>query len=198
MPGVSAHSAKKGKGMSKSAARKMMINHRLTDAAVAGELEETHTFGRITKALGFCQMLLKLADGSEALATIRGALKGGGPTRMKVGDVVVVEALSWDEGGAGAGAGAKRERTDPTHLIVGVLEAKQASTLRKAGVLPEWMTRVGEVAEEAAAMAAAGYAWEEDAEREEGEAEAGGKEKEKGKGKKKAAVEDEEIDVSKI
>jgi translation initiation factor IF-1 len=187
MPVTSARAAKTGKGISKTAARKMVINHRATDAAVAGELEETHTFGRITKALGFCQMLLKLADGREALATIRGALKGGGPTRMKVGDVVVVETIM-GEGGAGAGAthkgtGATHKgatRKDPTHLIVGVLEGKQITILRKAGSLPEWMTRVGETGEEATAAAACGYAWEE---RDEEGGEEGG---------------EEEVDVSKI
>jgi translation initiation factor IF-1 len=157
MPVTSARAAKSGKGMSKTAARKVAINRRMTDAAMKGDLEESHSFAQITKLRGFCQMSIKLADGSEALAIVRGALRGGGPTRMKMGDIVLVETIMGEggEGGGGAGAGAgKKMSNEPTHLIVGVLEAKQITTLRKEGAVPDWMTLTRDGEEEAAAAAA--------------------------------------------
>lgn len=158
MPVTSARAAKSGKGMSKTATRKVAINRRMTEAALKGDLEESHTFAKITKLRGFCQMTIKLADGSEALAIVRGALRGGGPTRMKGGDIVLVETIMGEGGegggaGAGAAAGAKKLSNDPTHLIVGVLEAKQIAVLRKEGSLPTWMTLTRDGEEEAAALA---------------------------------------------
>jgi translation initiation factor IF-1 len=197
MPGLNnARAANNGKGMSRSAVRKIGANRRMVDSALSGELEATHTFARITKVRGFCQMSVKLADGAETLATIRGVLKGGGPTRMKLGDVVLVEPLAWDdEKGVGAKVGTGG---GPSHLIVGVLDSKQISTLCKAGTIPDWMARKDvEMAAAAAAASASGYTFGEDEEEEEGDA-AGRKKKAIRFGAGAGAAADEEIDIDAI
>ncbi len=188
MPGVNASRAGKN-GLSKTAARKVVANARMLEAATAGDLDETHQYARIQKALGFCQMTIKLPDGSETMATIRGALKGRGPTRMTVGDVVLVEKMMGVEKVSG-------------HLIVGVLDAKRISALRKSDAIPDWMARKGDAvgagAGSAGGAAAAAYVFAG-----EEEAEAGAEEEKGGKGKGRrakasAASSDDEIDVSKI
>jgi translation initiation factor IF-1 len=195
MPGVNASRAGKN-GLSKTAARKVAANTRMLEAATAGDLDESHQYARIQKALGFSQMTIKLPDGTETMATIRGALKGGGrsaPTRMGAGDVVLVEKMMGDEKVSG-------------HLIVGVLDAKRISALRKSDAIPDWMARKGDAVMGAGAGAAGGaaaaayvFAGEEEA-----EAEAEVKEEEKGgkgkgrRAKASAASSDDEIDVSKI
>jgi translation initiation factor IF-1 len=199
MPGLNtARAANNGKGMSRSAVRKIGANRRMVESALTGDLEATHTFARITKVRGFCQMTIKLADGDETLATIRGVLKGGGPTRMKLGDVVLVEPLTWDDG-KGAGAGTKGGG-GPSHLIVGVLDSKQIAVLRKAGTIPEWMTRKeAEMTAAAAAASASGYTFGEDEEGEEEGDAAGGKAKRTVRfGAGAGAGEDEEIDIDAI
>lgn len=200
MPGLNtARAANNGKGMSRSAVRKIGANRRMVESALTGDLEATHTFARITKVRGFCQMTIKLADGDETLATIRGVLKGGGPTRMKLGDVVLVEPLTWDDG-KGVGAGAKGGGGGPSHLIVGVLDSKQIAVLRKAGTIPEWMTRKeAEMTAAAAAASASGYTFGEDEEGEEEGDAAGGKAKRTVRfGAGAGAGEDEEVDIDAI
>jgi translation initiation factor IF-1 len=191
MPGVNVARAGKN-GLSKTAARKVAANSRMLEAAIAGDLDETHQYARIQKALGFCQMTIKLPDGSETMATIRGALKGRGPTRMTVGDVVLVERTMGDEKAGG-------------HLIVGVLDTKRISALRKSDAIPEWMARKGEVVVGAGAGAGAGAAAYVFAggDGEEAEAEAEDEKEKAGKGKGRkakgsASSDDDDIDVSKI
>lgn len=155
---VSARAAKKGKGLTKAAVRKMTANNRVIDTVMSEELDDSHHYARITKALGNGQMRIKLVDGSETIGTIRGALRGGGPTRMSVDDVVIVEG---DE--------ETRRSKKPVYQIVAVLDTRQITHLRKAGEIPVWMTLHGDAAAAATAAAGETYVFEGEDEEEEDE-----------------------------
>ena len=140
-------------------------------------------------------MLVKLANGKEVKATIKGGLRSGGrgaPTRMGPGDIVVMALPDTSIAGTCA----------ITHLIEAkIMEHKDKVRLMKAGVLPEWMVLMADVSDIKAAKAEVeeGYEFADDSDDEGGAAGgagagAGSKDKEKkggGGSKGKAAAEDE-------
>jgi translation initiation factor IF-1 len=132
---------------SKAASRRLKMNAKGLEGALHGEIGDTHAFGRITKALGNSQMLVKLANGTEVKASIKGGLRSGGrgaPTRMGPGDIVVVALPDTSIASSVAIA----------HLIEAkITDRKDAVRLMKAGAIPEWMVLLADVSEVKAAKA---------------------------------------------
>ena len=183
---------------SRAAGRRLKMNAKGLEGALHGELGDDHCFGRITKALGNSQMLVKLSNGKEIKASIKGGLRSGGrgaPTRMGPGDIVVLALPDTSVASTVA----------ITHIIEAkIMEHKDKVRLMKAGLLPEWMVLVADVSEIKAAKAEVeeGYEFADDSDYEESGAAGGagaGVKKVGGKTKAAAATtSDDDLDIADI
>jgi hypothetical protein len=198
------------KPLSRAAIRRMKMNEATLEKVSLGEfaIGETHAFARILKCDGNGVMSVRLACGKEhkeGKATIRGGLRSGSrnaPTRMGVGDIVVVTLPDMSIAGT-----AKIH-----HIIVAVFPGgrynREVVRMVKAGTIPEWMVRVTDEMDGKAARAEdeEGYEFAIDSDEEgddgaaAGGAGAGGKEKEKkrGGGSKVKGAAEEEINIADI
>ena len=180
---------------SRAAGRRLKMNAKGLEGALLGEVGESHCFGRITKALGNAQMLVKLANGKEIKASIKGGLRCGGRgalTRMGPGDIVILAQPDTSIASSVA----------ITHIIEAkIIEHKDKVRLMKAGVLPEWMVLVADVSEIKAAKTEVeeGYEFADDSDEEDGVAAGAGAGGKKTVGSKtKAATADAEINIADI
>lgn len=136
MPGVSAHTAKKGK-MSKMAAIRVKANKAIVEVALHDELEEgSYEFGRVTKHLGNGQIKLVCQDKMEYRGVIRGLLRKRGVTPIGIDDVVILGKREWESRATGGSA---------CYDVMGVLERKDAERLCTRGAIPDWMVSHGSV-----------------------------------------------------
>jgi len=90
------------------------------DMIIIADMEEDQIFGRITKVLGNCNMLVYCDDGRERICHIRGKMR----SRMyvHVGDIVIISTRGFEKVEAG-----KLQRGDICHKY----DTKHHSALRK-------------------------------------------------------------------
>jgi translation initiation factor IF-1 len=129
MPGLSAHTMKKGK-TSKIAMKRKETNKRTVDLAVRGDLEDCE-FGRVIKHLGNSRIRIICEDKREYNAVIRGLLRRKGITPISTDDIVVLGKREWES----------RMYSDAMCFdVMAVLSRREVDRLKKEERIPDWMS----------------------------------------------------------
>lgn len=131
--------AKDGKGIGRKAERAVAANNRIIGQALSEGIDENSMrWARILRVYGNGWWGVKLSDGRETKATVRELFSTKKGTPIVVGGLVLLGLPDWEKEAAIEKVSGKK--CQPKCYIEGILERKDANTLKKGGSIPEWMT----------------------------------------------------------